>query len=76
MTRYTDNVVSIGGDLPADQVLRRAIEAGLDQVVVIGWGKDPHGDGRRFWVSSSMMHDPDVLYAIQHANLAVIEASR
>lgn len=49
-------------DLPAERILRRALEADLEGVVVIGWC----GDGTRYF-ASSYAAGPEVLWLLETA---------
>jgi hypothetical protein len=71
----SSNVVAIyGGDLPPEQVLQFAMDAGMKSCVVIGWLHEPDPeDGKRFWVSSTFGSKESVIYAIQQANRIVLE---
>lgn len=67
-------VISIGGDLPAEQVLRAAVEADFDQVMIIGWMKERTPDGR-FYVSSSDMTHEGCVYACEAAKKLILETN-
>lgn len=59
-----DNVVPFNGmtrlDVPAERILQKAIEAGLDKVVVMGWDSD--GD---LYTASSMADGGEVLWVME-----------
>lgn len=77
MSSPLNNVYAFpGGNLPADQVLRFAIEAELDGVVVVGFRKKPDEDGHLFYVASNYGDSAAAIYALQHANLHILECSR
>lgn len=70
-----DNVVAIhGGSLPAEQVLRLAVEAGLESVVVIGWTKNKDGD--ELYLAASDGKASDVNWLLTHAQHRLIEMCR
>jgi hypothetical protein len=73
-----NNVVAISGEvpLPADQVLRLAAEREMSGVVVVGWLAEPDERGGRFYFASSYADAESVIYALQHANLRMLEASK
>lgn len=75
MSAKADVIPIHGADWPSEQVLRKAAEKDFTGVVVIGWLKEPE-DGKRFYVASSYGSADDVIYALQHANLFVLEHSR
>jgi hypothetical protein len=55
-------------DIPVERVLRKAREAGLESVVVIGWDED--GD---LYFASSLASGPEVVWLLEKtkANLLV-----
>lgn len=67
----TDNVVDLNvvTSLPIDpaRILRKASEAGLTEVVIVGYDKD--GD---FWFSSSGSDGGDVLWLFELAKMKLL----
>lgn len=68
-----DNVVELQVvtrlDIPAERVIRRANEANLSNVVVIGWDDD--GD---FYFASSYASGPEVLWLLEMAKKELMAA--
>lgn len=60
-------------DIPVERVLRRATEADLEHVVVIGWRKDlPDGEDE-FYFASSRPGGPEVLWMLALAQKRLLE---
>lgn len=60
-----DNITSL--DIPVDRVLRKADEANLQSVVVIGY--DQNGDE---YFASSVAGGPEILWALERAKLRLL----
>lgn len=60
-----DNITSL--DIPVDRVLRKADEADLQSVVVIGY--DQNGDE---YFASSVAGGPEILWALERAKLRLL----
>lgn len=67
-----DNVVLFCGitdrDFPADLILRKALDADLDGVVILGYQKDGEG-----FFASSMADGGDVLWLIESFKKKLLE---
>lgn len=55
-------------DIPADKVIEGAVEADLDMIVVIGWGKD----GSLYFGSSSG-DAPEIMWLLQTAQKLLMD---
>ena len=71
-----NNLHRIAGDWGVDEVLRGIEKADMESIVVIGWSKRPDEDGNLFQVFSTFERKGDVIYALQQANLTVLEYNR
>lgn len=60
-----DNITSL--DIPVERVLRKADEADLQSVVVIGY--DQNGDE---YFASSVAGGPEILWALERAKLRLL----
>lgn len=56
-------------DVPVDNVLRGATEAGLKHIVVLGEGED----GETFYFASSQAKKAEVLYMLEQARCILME---
>lgn len=56
------------GDLPPDQVLRAAVGAGLDSVVVIGY------KGEDLYFATSSGDGPKILWTLEEARRTLMES--
>lgn len=61
-----DNITSL--DIPVERVLRKADEADLQSVVVIGY--DQNGDE---YFASSVAGGPEILWALERAKLRLLQ---
>lgn len=71
-----NNVVRISGDWTQEEILEAAMEQKFSHVMVIGWLEEPDETGKRFWISGTMEDIQSAVYAVQHANLKLLEWSR
>lgn len=57
-------------DLPPERILRKAVEADLDQVIVIGYDK-----GGNEYFASSISNGPEVVWALERAKLRLLRTA-
>lgn len=54
--------------IPVDTILEQAKDAGLEDVVVIGWG-----DGVGCYLATSSAHAPEIIFLIELAKKQVLD---
>jgi len=74
--KLVSNVYSLGGDLPANQVLYEAMQNELGNVVVVGFRSKQDAQGNKFYCAASYATHESVVYVLQQANLFVLEHCR
>lgn len=67
-----DVIPICGAEWPCSQILECANEKTFQDVLVIGWLEQPD-EGKRFWLSSNLASDSEVIYALTMALSFVIK---